>query len=182
LLAIAKLQQKGREFEMSPELEQKVIYLQFIEDCVAKLFPKRQIVQELVEKFNLTYPLAYHYYNESHKAGIHDNLFDKKAVLMDMIIEMSLKDRDKLYEEEVFDGKSAAAIQRNLIALIKYLPEAGANKDTVLPVPVFLFSPELIKSSVTTNPKELNKILAELKAKKKQKKIGEYVKFEEVNE
>lgn len=121
-MAIAKMQQKGRQFEMSPELEQKVIYLQFIEDCVAKAQPKRVIVQELVEKFNLTYPLAYHYYNESHKVGIHDNLFDKKNILMDMIIEMSLKDRDKLYEEEFFDGKSAAAIQRNLIALLSIYP------------------------------------------------------------
>lgn len=188
-----ELHQQNRSIQLSDKVIDKLTIINFYDDMWERnrhLNPdeqltKRQIIEEAYRLFRVDYSTLYRVWVEGQeKLGL-SAIIPKDALTQYIISKsMTLIDREEAKAEP--DTKAVAMLMKNLVVIQENLPDEEEDREP-LPIPIFVFNPELLANHVNTSKHDIPKVLAELRAKKadeneKQKpklKGGDYVAFEE---
>jgi hypothetical protein len=143
---------------------------------------KREIIERASEMFRVSESILYRLWVEGNdKLGLEAVM--PKMALFQYVIDKSIKLIDREEAKLEPDNKASAMLLRNLTNIALAMPEQQEEREP-LPIPIFVFNPELLANHENIAKIDIPKVLAELRAKKEeptQSKIkgGEYVDFDE---
>ena len=187
---LVELANNKREVQLSEKMIDKLTIINFYDDMwqgnlrleESEKLTKREIIEKAYIMFRIDYSILYRIWVEANdKLGLEAVM--PKMALMQYIIEKSMKLIDREEAKLEPDNKASAMLLRNLTTVAQLMPEEQEERES-LPIPIFVFNPELLANHENIAKIDIPKVLAELRAKKEEAtqpklKGGEYVEFEE---
>lgn len=161
---------RGKTVQLSEKMIDKLSIINFYEtewDANEQLpnedkLSKRAIIDKAYQIFPVEYATLYRIWVECQdKLGLSAIL--PKHTLLNYIINksMTLIDREEASDE--CDTKAVAQLIKNLKDIYLAMPEEEEDREP-LPIPIFVFNPELLANHVNIKKMDIPKILAELRS------------------
>jgi hypothetical protein len=187
---LVQLTHEKKAVQLSEKIIDKLAIINFYDDMWqrnlsledSEKLTKREIIERASEMFRVSESILYRLWVEGNdKLGLEAVM--PKMALFQYVIDKSIKLIDREEAKLEPDNKASAMLLRNLTNIALAMPEQQEEREP-LPIPIFVFNPELLANHENIAKIDIPKILAELRAKKEeptQSKIkgGEYVDFDE---
>ena len=185
---------KGKTVQLSEKMIDKLSIINFYEtewDRNEHLpeedkLSKRAIIDKAYQIFPVEYATLYRIWVECQdKLGLSAIL--PKHTLLNYIINKSMTMIDREEASDECDTKAVAQLMKNLKDIYMNMPDEEDEREP-LPIPIFVFNPELLANHVNIKKLDIPKILAELRSNegvelsrpKIKGGIGVEIKYEEI--
>lgn len=163
--AIVKKVVNGENFDMTPAVARQVAIINFIKDLKDQDYTRREIMKELCNDFKrfgiASKTSAYIYYHEFINIYDQRNLFEQKELMMSILQENILEDKERELTKGEPDGKVLAAHNKSMIDLLKLMPKTPPIDYSKVQLPdiFFSFDPASLNTPVELNEEKLQKKL-----------------------
>lgn len=173
--AAFELAAKGKPYTLSPKNSEQLARWTFTNDF-RKLNPEADTVQvatAIIREFGGSRSMAYLDIVNAANFFSPGAQIDQRDVHVQIVLNWIIEDREReIAKGDDCDSRALAVMQKNYLHLIEKLmgTKDAINWDAFnLPDVEFVFDAELVKSTVTTDPDELKKLLAPLLKQEKRK-------------